>query len=107
MPLLPASSQTDYKISANYELGLFERSSILVEYFDNSATNTTESFPLLTSEIEAAFPGRVTRDGSGTLVALDQRPITYAERNSRRLRYGINLFGRVGKAAEERISSAT
>ena len=101
-PLLPASSQTDYKISANYELGLFERSSILVEYFDNSATNTTESFPLLTSEIEAAFPGRVTRDGSGTLVALDQRPITYAERNSRRLRYGINLFGRVGKAAEER-----
>ena len=101
-PVLPASSQTDYKFSANYDLGLFERSSILVEYFDNSARNTTESFPLLTSEIEAAFPGRVTRDGSGTLIALDQRPITYAERNTRRLRYGINLFGRVGSEPVER-----
>ena len=100
-PLLPASSQNDIKLSANYELDLFERSNILVEYFDNSSRDTTESFPLLTADIEAAFPGRVRRDGTGRLVALDQRPITYAERNSRRLRYGINMFGRVGKAPEE------
>ena len=100
-PLLPASSQTDYKFSANYELGLFDRSNILVEYFDNSAKNTTESFPLLTSEIEAAFPDRVTRDSGGNLVALDQRPITYAERSSKRLRYGISLFGRVGPEPDQ------
>ncbi len=98
---LPASTQNDFKLSANYDLDLFERTSILVEYFDNNARNTTESFPLLTADIEAAFPGRVTRDGNGTLVALDQTPITYAQRNSRRLRYGINIFGKVGKARAE------
>ena len=100
-PLLPASSQNDLKLSANYELDLFERANILFEYNRNSSTNTTESFPLLTAEIEAAFPDRVTRDGAGRLTALDQRPITYAERKGERIRYGFNLFGRVGKAREE------
>lgn len=101
-PFLPASSQEDFKLSVNYELGLFERSNFLVEYFDNNASNTTEAFPLLTSDIEAAFPGRVTRDATGRLLALDQRPVTYAQRNSRRLRYGINMFGRVGPEPEQR-----
>ena len=101
---LPASNQNDFKLSANYELDLFERASILVEFFDNNARNTTESFPLLTADIEAAFPDRVTRDGAGTLIAVDQTPITYAKRNSRRLRYGINLFGKVGKARPEEES---
>ncbi|MBD59877.1 MAG: hypothetical protein CL808_07145 [Citromicrobium sp.] len=99
-PLLPASSQNDLKLSANYQLDLFERTNLLFEYNRNRSENTTESFPLLTAEIEAAFPGRVTRDGSGRLTALDQRPITYAERNSERIRYGFNMFGRVGKAQE-------
>ena len=99
-PLLPASNLNDLKLSANYDLGLFERTNILVEFNRNRSENTTESFPLLTQQIEAAFPGRVTRDGSGTLIALDQRPITYAERNSERIRYGFNMFGRVGKAQE-------
>tara|TARA_B100000678_G_C18222542_1_gene507522 strand:+ start:186 stop:3158 length:2973 start_codon:yes stop_codon:yes gene_type:complete len=101
---LPASNQNDFKLSANYDLDLFERTSILVEFFDNNARNTTESFPLLTADIEAAFPDRVRRNGAGTLTALDQTPITYAKRNSRRLRYGINLFGKVGKARVEEES---
>ena len=100
-PFLPASSQKDFKLSANYELDLFERANIMVEFNRNRSEDTTESFPLLTAEIEAAFPDRVTRDGGGRLVALDQRPITYAERNSERIRYGFNVFGRVGKAPVE------
>ena len=99
-PLLPASSQDDLRLSANYQLDLFERTNILFEYNRNRSEDTTESFPLLTAEIEAAFPGRVARDGSGRLVALDQRPITFAERRSERIRYGFNTFGRVGKAQE-------
>jgi len=98
---LPASKQNDFKLSANYDLDLFERTSILIEFFDNNARNTTESFPLLTPDIEAAFPDRVTRNSAGTLIAVDQRSVTYAKRNSRRLRYGINLFGKVGKAPVE------
>ncbi|MBB3033248.1 TonB-dependent receptor [Alteriqipengyuania lutimaris] len=100
-PFLPASSQNDWKLSASYDLDLFERTNLLFEYNRNRSQDTSESFPLLTAEIEAAFPERVTRDDAGRLLALDQRPVTYAERNSERIRYGFNMFGRVGPAPEE------
>jgi len=59
----------------------------------------TAAFPLLTPEIEAAFPGRVTRDPSGRLIAIDRRPITFPNEVSSRLRYGFNLSGPLGKQA--------
>ncbi|MGN3975084.1 TonB-dependent receptor plug domain-containing protein [Tsuneonella sp. SYSU-LHT278] len=96
-PNLRAETQRDIKLSANYDLDLFDRANILVEYYRNRSTDTTESFPLLTPAIEAAFPGRVTRAADGTLLALDRRPVTFSERESSRIRYGVNLFGRVGK----------
>lgn len=97
-PNLLAETQRDFKASASYDFDLFERANLLVEYFSNSSNDTTESFPLLTPAIEAAFPGRVTRAADGTLLSVDRRPVTFAERKSSRVRYGINLFGRVGKA---------
>lgn len=96
-PNLLAETQRDFKISANYELDLFDRANILVEYFDNNSENVTEGFRLLTPQIEAAFPGRVTRAPDGTLLTIDRRPVTFAERNASRLRYGFNVFGRVGR----------
>jgi outer membrane receptor protein involved in Fe transport len=100
-PNLLAETQRDIKLSAAYELDLFDRADIRVEYFRNRSENVTESFPLLTPEIEAAFPDRVTRDGDGRLVAIDRRAVTFAERNSSRIRYGINLFGRLGSPPPE------
>lgn len=99
-PNLLAETQRDWKLSANYDIDLFDRTSFRVEYFSNHSTNTTNSFPVLTPAIEAAFPDRVTRAADGTLLAIDQRPVTFAEENSSRIRYGINLFGRFGKAKE-------
>lgn len=96
-PNLVQETQRDLKVAANYEFDLFDRANILVEYFDNSSENVTEGFPLLTPAIEAAFPDRVTRGADGTLLAIDRRPITFAERNASRLRYGFNVFGRVGR----------
>jgi len=100
-PFLLAETQRDIKLSAAYELDLFDRADIRVEYFRNRSDNVTESFPLLTPAIEAAFPDRVERDADGRLVAIDRRAVTFAERNSSRIRYGINLFGRVGQPAPE------
>ncbi|MCT2559653.1 hypothetical protein N0B51_11750 [Tsuneonella sp. YG55] len=100
-PDLKAETQRDIKLSANYELDLFDRANLLVEYYRNRSTDTTESFPLLTPTIEAAFPDRVTRAADGTLLALDRRPVTFSERTSSRVRYGVNFFGRVGKAAPQ------
>lgn len=97
-PNLTAETQRDIKLSANYEIDLFDRANIVVEYFRNRSDDVTQSFPLLTPAIEAAFPDRVVRDGAGNLVSIDRRPITFASTKSSRLRYGINVFGRVGKS---------
>ncbi len=97
---LLAETQRDIKLSASYDFDLFDRSNFRVEYVRNRSDDVTESFPVLTPAIEAAFPGRVTRV-DGQLVELDRRPITFAERASSRVRYGFNFFGRVGKAEPE------
>lgn len=96
-PALLPETQRDVKLSADYDFELFDRASFRVEYFRNRSDNVTEGFPLLTPAIEAAFPDRVTRAADGTLLAIDRRPVTFARRGSERIRYGINLFGRVGK----------
>ena len=100
-PDLSAETQRDIKLSANYEIDLFDRANIVVEYFRNSSQDVTQSFPLLTPAIEAAFPDRVVRDGAGNLVSIDRRPITFAETKNSRLRYGFNLFGRLGQEEPE------
>ena len=73
----------------------------MVEYYRNRSDNVTSSFPLLTPAIEAAFPDRVTRDANGVLTALDLRPVTFAQTRSQRLRYGFNIFGKLGKPYAE------
>lgn len=98
-PLLRREQQRDWKLSANWTLPI-PNSNLLVEWFSNRSNDVTAGFPLLTPAIEAAFPGRVTRDGTGRLVAIDQRPITFARQESSRLRWGINTSGAIGKAPE-------
>lgn len=94
---LRAERQRDLKLSASYDIDFLDSTTVLVEYYRNRSQDVTSGFPLLTPQIEAAFPGRVSRDPSGRLTALDVRPVTFAETRADRLRYGINLSGRVGK----------
>jgi hypothetical protein len=95
-PGLKRETQRDWKFGLSYQLPFFDRSAIRVEYFRNRSNNVTASFPVLTPEIEAAFPDRVERDAFGNLVSIDQRPVTFYKENSSRLRIGINLSGRIG-----------
>ena len=97
-PMLVREKQRDLKLSANWQLPFLRNSNLIVEYFRNHSSDVTASFPLLTPAIEAAYPGRVTRDASGRLVAIDRRPVTFAETNGSRLRWGFNLSGSLGKA---------
>jgi len=96
-PALPAQTQRDWKFGASWELPVLQRSRLTIDYFKNHSENVASSFPLLAPEIEAAFPGRVTRDISGRLISIDERPVTFAETNSERVRIGLNLSGAVGK----------
>ncbi|NYH94456.1 TonB-dependent receptor domain-containing protein [Novosphingobium marinum] len=100
-PDLAAEKQRDVKLSAEWDLPFLDRSNLVVEYFRNRSTDVTQSFPLLTPAIEAAFPSRVTRDAAGTLVAIDRRPVTFDEIESSRLRWGLNLSGEIGGGDDE------
>ena len=95
-PDLVKERQRDIKLSAQWQLPVLERSNLMVEYFRNRSSHVTESFPLLTPAIEAAFPGRVTRDDDGYLTAIDRRAVTYKEISSSSIRWGINLSGKLG-----------
>ncbi len=94
---LPAEKQRDIKLAVNYRPEWLDGFTFLGEYFRNNSDNVASSFPLLTPEIEAAFPDRVTRDTNGRLIAIDQRPVTYANVYSERIRYGIDFSKRFGQ----------
>lgn len=72
-PDLPAETQRDWKFSANWELPFWDGSRLAVDYIRNRSDNVVSGFPQITPEIEAAFPGRVTRDADGRLIAVDRR----------------------------------
>ena len=93
--------QRDLKLSATWELPFLRNSRLLAEYFRNRSNDVTASFPLLTAPIEAAFPGRAVRDAGGRLVAIDRRPVTFAQTTASRLRYGFNVSGSIGKPRPE------
>lgn len=48
------------------------------------------SFPAITPELEAALPGRFTRDGSGQLIAIDARALNFSRTQQQDVR--INMF---------------
>ena len=97
-PALRKEEQRDWKFGATWQVPFLPNATMLGEYFRNSSDNVTASFPLLTPQIEAAFPGRATRDLTGRLVALDARAVTFAAQRAERLRWGLNLSGTIGKA---------
>ena len=88
----------DLKLSLSWTPAKIQSLNIQIEYFKNKSRNTTAAFPLLTPEIEAAFPGRVTRDINGRLTSLDQRPVNFDRERSQNIRTGFNMSGNIGKA---------
>ena len=96
-PALLKQRDRDLKLGINWQVPGLKGSNLIVEYFRNNSDNVTASFPVLTPDIEAAFPGRVTRDSAGRLTALDRRAVTFANESASRLRWGLNVSGTIGK----------
>jgi iron complex outermembrane recepter protein len=113
-PNLLAENRRDLKLALNWDpkniFGLkTDGLNFQIEYFRNKSTNTTSDFPLLTPEIEAAFPARVVRaiDGrvadltpgtfaEGQILSVDQRPVNFAEERAQSIRWGFNFSGGIG-----------
>lgn len=95
-PNLIGEKRRDLKLSASWTPAKIETLNIQIEYFRNRSRNTTASFVLITPELEAAFPGRVVRDGGGRIVSADFRPVNYDQERSQSIRWGFNLSGTIG-----------
>lgn len=101
-PLLVAERRRDIKLGFTYRPPFLEGLDLVAELIRNRSFDTSESFPILTPEIEAAFPGRVSRDADGRLVAIDRRPVNFAKVSSDRLRYGVSFSKRIEGPARAR-----
>jgi hypothetical protein len=94
---LPTEKRRDIKLAVNYSPKWLDGMTFLGEYIRNNSENVASDFPILTEEIEAAFPDRVTRDETGRLVAIDQRPVNYSSVRSESIRYGLEFSKRFGQ----------
>lgn len=74
--------------------------SISADYVWSQTDNPIAAFPIITSQIEAAFPERFTRDGSGRLQQIDARAVNFASARQQQLRWGINFTRPLGKVPE-------
>jgi hypothetical protein len=92
-PALLAEQRRDLKLGLNWSPPMIEGLNFSINYNRNKSYDTANSFPLLTPEIEAAFPDRVTRDANGVLIALDQRPVNFDRTENSQIRWGFN-FGK-------------
>jgi hypothetical protein len=83
-----------------------------VDYVATRIDRPIAAFPIVTPDIEAAFPGRFTRDDRGRLTGIDGRPLNFAESRQRQLRWGINFTRPLGavpsgfQAARMRVYSS-
>ncbi len=98
-PNLPAQEQRDWKFGLNWELPFMDQGRLNVDYIRNTTNDLSSGFPVLTPEIEAAFPGRVLRDATGRLIQLDDRPVSFAEQFLERIEVSLNMRGQFGENA--------
>lgn len=99
-PFLQAEKRRDFKLGLNWSPPMAEGLNVSVNYNRNRSYDTANSFPLLTPEIEAAFPDRVMRDANGVLLALDQRPVNFDRAENSQIRWGFNFGKSFGQPAQ-------
>jgi hypothetical protein len=74
--------------------------SLTANWTDTRAGRAILSFPTATAALEAAYPARFVRDGTGRLVSVDMRPVNVEETRQQTLRWGVNFSKRLGPAPQ-------
>ncbi len=97
---LRAEERRDIKLGLNYAHPKLEQLQFSANYFRNRSDDPVSGFPALTADVEAAFPGRIVRDGTGRIVSVDQRAVNYIATRNDGLRYGVNFFKQFGQQAQ-------
>ncbi len=88
---LRAEKRRDVRLGLSVTPPKLSNLTFSANYFRNRAANPIASFPVITAEIERAFPGRVVRGVGGQLLSLDQRPVNFLASQTDQLRWGVNF----------------
>ena len=67
-----------------------------VDYVATRIDDPIAPYPIVTPEIEAAFPDRFTRNGDGRLLGIDGRPLNFEQSNQQQLRWGVDFTRPLG-----------
>lgn len=67
-----------------------------IDYVASRIDSPIAAFPILTPQLEDAFPDRFTRGADGVLSAIDGRPLNFADARQKQLRWGVNFARPLG-----------
>ncbi len=101
--LLSADSRHVFRAGLNIRPFTETNLGIVVNYTNSRFRNAIQSFPGASAEVEAAFPDRFVRDGSGRLLSIDARPVNYDRTEHSELRWGFNLFLPIASPQQKRM----
>lgn len=102
-PSLGADSRHVFRVGLNIRPLTETNLGIVVNYTNVRFRNAIQNFPGASEELEAAFPDRFVRDGSGRLLSLDTRPVNYDRTAHSELRWGFNLFIPIASPQQKRM----
>lgn len=104
-PALLADSRRVFKLGAT--LRPIEETDLQfrVDYVNEHIDNPIAGFPSPTAEIQAAFPSRFVRDGTGRLVSIDNRGINFASSDRQELRWGVDFSMPIRSSFQRRIEA--
>jgi hypothetical protein len=85
-------SETDFRIQSTWTWSLTE--------------DAIAAFPTLTPDLEAALPGRFTRDAGGNLISFDARPLNFERFERQDIRTGFNYSRSFGTPTPQPAGAA-
>jgi hypothetical protein len=74
---------------------------VSVDYLRTRTDNPIAAFPIVTPEIEAAFPERFTRGADNRLTHIDARPLNFERSDQELVRFGLNFTRPLGSVPPE------
>jgi hypothetical protein len=104
-PLLTADNRHVLKLGLNLRPFDAKDFSLSAEYVTSTTRNQISSFPSPTAAVEAAFPTRFVRDGTGRLVSIDTRSVNFDRAERSQLRWGFNFSVPLSSGLQKKLAA--
>lgn len=96
-PNLKADDRHSFKLGVTAKILDEPKLNFSASYVNSRNRNAIMSIGGVTEDLEDAFPDRFIRDGSGTLVSVDSRPVNVYMQRTEQVRWGFNFSTQLRK----------